>query len=82
MLSRPTSRWVGFCSMWLLAAALLAGCGGEETPTPTAVPTVTPTAVPTAVPTVTPTVTPPAPESPLGAPESPLDAPESPLTVG
>ncbi|MFM7172530.1 MAG: hypothetical protein ACKO4U_05780 [Caldilinea sp.] len=66
MLSRPTSRWVGFCSMWLLAAALLAGCGGEETPTPTAVPTVTPTVTPTAVPTV--------PESPLGAPESPLTA--------
>ncbi len=78
MLSRPTSRWVGFCSMWLLAAALLAGCGGEETPPPTAAPTATPTAAPTAAPTATPT----APESPLGAPESPLNAPESPLTVG
>lgn len=67
MLSRLTNRWVGFCSTWLLAAALLAGCGGEEKPTPTPVPTSVPTSVPTPVPT-------PAPESPLDTPESPLPA--------
>lgn len=71
MLSRLTNRWVGFCSTWLLAAALLAGCGGEEKPTPTPVPTSVPTPVPT-----------PAPESPLDTPESPLNAPESPLPAG
>ena len=67
MLSRLTNRWVGFCSTWLLAASLLAGCGGEEKPTPTPVPTSVPTSVPTPVPT-------PAPESPLDTPESPLPA--------
>lgn len=86
----PAPRFVLRLTPALLAASLLAACGGRGDPTPTPLPP-PPVESPTDTPAPAPTDTPApaleaeaaqeaaAPESPLAAPESPLAQPESPL---